>query len=52
MGSKADLLTELGHVAAGRLHPVVDTTLPLAEAQEAHKILEQRRAFGKVVLIP
>jgi NADPH:quinone reductase-like Zn-dependent oxidoreductase len=52
MGSKADLLTVLGHVAAGRLDPVVDTTLPLAQAADAHRILEERRAFGKVVLVP
>jgi NADPH:quinone reductase-like Zn-dependent oxidoreductase len=50
MGSKADLLTVLGHVAAGRLSPVVDTVLPLERAADAHRILEERRAFGKVVL--
>jgi NADPH:quinone reductase-like Zn-dependent oxidoreductase len=52
MGSKADLLAVLGHVAAGRLHPVVHATLPLAQAADAHRILEERKAFGKVVLIP
>jgi len=52
MGSKADLLAVLGHVAAGRLEPVVHTTLPLSLAAEAHGILEKRGAFGKVVLIP
>ena len=50
MGSKADLLAVLGHVAAGRLSPVVHAILPLAAAQEAHRILEDRAAFGKVVL--
>ena len=52
MGSKADLLAVLGHVAAGRLEPVVHQVLPLAEAREAHRILESRAAFGKVVLTP
>jgi NADPH:quinone reductase-like Zn-dependent oxidoreductase len=52
MGSKADLLAVLGHVAAGRLEPVVHQVLPLARAAEAHKILEKREAFGKVVLQP
>jgi NADPH:quinone reductase-like Zn-dependent oxidoreductase len=52
MGSKADLLTVLGHVAAGRLQPVVHEVLPLARAADAHRILEERRAFGKVVLVP
>ncbi len=52
MGSKADLLAVLGHVAAGRLEPVVHQVLPLARAAEAHQILERREAFGKVVLQP
>ena len=52
MGSKADLLAVLSHVAAGRLAPVVDRVMPLAEAAEAHRLLENRAAFGKLVLIP
>lgn len=52
MGSKADLLAVLGHVAAGRLRPVVHEVLPLARAADAHRILERREAFGKVVLTP
>lgn len=50
MGSKADLLTVLGHVAAGKLQPIVHEVLPLARAADAHRILEERRAFGRVVL--
>ena len=52
MGSKADLHAVLGHIAAGRLSPVVHAILPLAKAAEAHRILEERRGFGKVVLVP
>jgi NADPH:quinone reductase-like Zn-dependent oxidoreductase len=52
MGSKADLLAVLAHVAAGRLDPVVHEVLPLARAADAHRLLEERRAFGKVVLEP
>ena len=52
MASKADLLAVLGHVAAGRLEPVVYKTLPLASAADGHRILEERAAFGKVVLEP
>ena len=52
MGSKADLLAVLGHVAAGRLSPVVHQVLPLARAADAHRILEERAAFGRVVLEP
>lgn len=50
MGSKADLLAVLGHIAAGRLRPVVHATMPLAQAADAHRLLESRTAFGKVVL--
>lgn len=50
MGSKADLLTVLPLVAAGKLNPVVDQVLPLSEAAQAHQILEERRQFGKVIL--
>ena len=50
MGSKADLLAVLGHVAAGRLEPIVHAVLPLAQAADAHRMLEERAAFGKVVL--
>ena len=52
MGSKGDLLELLPHVAAGRLRPVVHAVLPLREAAQAHRILEAREAFGKVVLVP
>ena len=52
MGSKADLLAVLGHVVAGRLSPVVHQVLPLALAADAHRILEARAAFGRVVLEP
>jgi NADPH:quinone reductase-like Zn-dependent oxidoreductase len=52
MGSKADLLAVLGHIAAGRLEPIVDRVLPLAQAADGHRALERREAFGKVVLEP
>ena len=43
MASKADLLAVLGHVAAGRLHPVVHAVMPLARAADAHRMLESAR---------
>jgi NADPH:quinone reductase-like Zn-dependent oxidoreductase len=33
-----------------RLHPVIDRTLPLAEAATAHRLLAQRSTFGKILL--
>jgi NADPH:quinone reductase-like Zn-dependent oxidoreductase len=45
-----DRLIELA--AGGELHPVVDRELPLADAAEAHRLIEARQVFGKIVLKP
>ena len=52
MGCKADLLEVVRHIAEGRLRPVVDRTLPLSECARAHRLIEERAVFGKIVLIP
>jgi len=52
MASKGRLFQLIELFAAGRLKPVVDRVLPLAEVAEAHKLLESRAIFGKLVLTP
>jgi NADPH:quinone reductase-like Zn-dependent oxidoreductase len=52
MASKARLFKLMGLFAAGRLRPVVDRVVPLAEIAAAHKLLESRAVFGKLVLTP
>ncbi len=52
MGSKGDLRTILRLVEQGRLSPVLDRTLPMAQVGEAHRLLEERAALGKLVLLP
>jgi NADPH:quinone reductase-like Zn-dependent oxidoreductase len=47
---RADLDELAEMVAESKLKPVVDRVLPLAEAVEAHRYIETRRARGKVVL--
>jgi NADPH:quinone reductase len=42
----------LRRCASGELKVVVDRTFPLADAAEAHRYIESRRAFGRVLLIP
>jgi NADPH2:quinone reductase len=39
-------------VAKGALRAVVDSTFPLREAAAAHRHIESRAAFGRVLLIP
>ncbi len=52
MGSKSELLAAMKFVEEGKIHAVVDRTLPLAEARRAHELLESRAQFGKLVLVP
>lgn len=52
MGRRAELVDVLKFVRDGRLKPVVDTVMPLADARKAHEKIEAREHFGKVVLVP
>jgi NADPH:quinone reductase-like Zn-dependent oxidoreductase len=42
----------LGGLAEGTLRPVVAETFPFDRAPDAHRMLEERRNVGKVVLVP
>jgi len=50
MGRKAELLRAAQFFFAGELRPVVDRTYPLADAADAHRRLESREQFGKIIL--
>jgi NADPH:quinone reductase-like Zn-dependent oxidoreductase len=52
MGSLGDVHRCLALVSSGHLAPVVDDVLPLADVAEAHRRMEAREVFGKLVLRP
>lgn len=39
-------------IASGELTVVTDKVFPLAQADEAHRYIESRQAFGRVLLVP
>ncbi|MEO0255435.1 MAG: zinc-binding dehydrogenase [candidate division WOR-3 bacterium] len=50
MGRRKDLLDGLQLVNMGKIKPVIYEVLPLEEIIKAHRMLEERKAFGKIVL--
>lgn len=49
LGAVHKLVRLLGE---GKLKAPVDRVLPLSEVRQAHQVLEERQALGKVVLVP
>jgi putative PIG3 family NAD(P)H quinone oxidoreductase len=39
-------------IDAGTIRPVIHATLPMAEAMEAHRLLESSEHIGKILLVP
>jgi NADPH:quinone reductase-like Zn-dependent oxidoreductase len=52
MGSMSETLELLRLIRRGIIKPVVDSVLPLKEAVDAHRRMEQSEHFGKIVLKP
>ncbi|HZN62314.1 MAG TPA: zinc-binding dehydrogenase [Planctomycetota bacterium] len=52
MGNESEFAAALRCLFQGKLSPVIDSVVPLQEAAEAHRRIEGRRTFGKVVLLP
>ena len=42
----------LDHLAAGRIRPLIHTSLPLADAPRAHQLLESGEVIGKILMKP
>lgn len=47
-----DLITLLELVQSRKLKPIIDRVLPLDEIREAHRIIEEREFFGKIIIKP
>lgn len=52
MCNRAEFAEVMELAFQGRLKAVIDSVVPLAEAAAAHRALEERRHFGKIVLDP
>jgi alcohol dehydrogenase len=39
-------------IGEGRMKPVIDTVLPLDQAREGLRLIQDREVFGKVVIVP
>jgi NADPH:quinone reductase-like Zn-dependent oxidoreductase len=50
MGTKGELMRAARFFFTGQLKPVIDCTLPLADAAAAHRRMEASDQFGKIVL--
>jgi NADPH:quinone reductase-like Zn-dependent oxidoreductase len=50
MGSRAHLFPIFRHLQARSLRAVVDRVLPMDRIQEAHRLLEEREIFGKILI--
>ena len=42
----------MGLIADGKIKPVIDKVLPLEEAAEGLRLIEDREVIGKVVVTP
>lgn len=52
MGSPEEFRAVMALVWAGKLRPVIDRVMPLAEGREAQAVMERGEQFGKIVLAP
>ena len=51
-GDVADYKWGMEQVRAGRIKPLLDRTLPLSQAAEAHRLISTNQVTGNIVLLP
>ena len=52
MGNVSDFHAVMTAIFTGAIEPILHAVLPLAEIREAHRTMEAREHFGKVVMLP
>ncbi|MDR7521822.1 MAG: alcohol dehydrogenase catalytic domain-containing protein [Armatimonadota bacterium] len=52
MGNVSDLGAVMGAIFSGAIDPILHAVLPLDRIREAHRLMEAREHFGKVVMVP
>ena len=52
MGNVGDLRAVMTAIFTGAVDPVLHAVMPLAQIREAHRLMEAREHFGKVVMVP
>ena len=52
MGNRSDFRAVGKWIENGEVEPIIDRVLPLDALEEAHRIVEEREVFGKVVIRP
>jgi NADPH2:quinone reductase len=52
MGDVADLEFGLDLVKQGKVRPLLDRSIPLSNAAEAHRLLSTNQVAGNIVLVP
>jgi NADPH:quinone reductase len=49
---RPDVQKALEAARAGKIRAIIDRTMPLGDAAEAHRILESQQTLGKIILDP
>jgi NADPH:quinone reductase-like Zn-dependent oxidoreductase len=52
LGNRQDFRSVLDVLSRGEMEPAIHATMPLEVVAEAHRLIEEGKSFGKVVLLP
>jgi len=52
MGTHEEFASLVGHLASGRIRPLLARTYPLSDVRQAQRDFVDKNFFGKLVLVP